>query len=142
MEVPDEGDRGDGRGAGTVGMKLVERPSRRGRRRSLSARSDGDVVVQVHASGFTWMSCRGPRTGSIGSAVTGRRRSRSRAAGVVTPLAMERRGCRWASGVRLTDGRDGTLAEYVAVEGCNLRRRRATLTCRRARPADAGLTAW
>lgn len=40
--------------AGTAGMKLVERPKPDAARlASLSGASYGDVVVQVHASGFT-----------------------------------------------------------------------------------------
>src|SRR5262249_43448450 len=41
--------------AGTAGMKLVERPEPQGAAlASLSGANYGDVVVQVHASGFTW----------------------------------------------------------------------------------------
>ena len=62
--------------AGTAGMKLVERPEPQGAAlASLSGANYGDVVVEARASGFTGMSCRGPRPGSIASAVTGRRRS-------------------------------------------------------------------
>ena len=40
--------------AGTAGMKLVERPEPQGASlASLSGASYGDVIVQVHASGFT-----------------------------------------------------------------------------------------
>src|SRR5438046_9210788 len=40
--------------AGTAGMKLVERPEPQAARlASLSGANYGDVVVQVHASGFT-----------------------------------------------------------------------------------------
>src|SRR5947209_3627705 len=40
--------------AGTAGMKLVERPGPQGAAlASLSGANYGDVVVQVHASGFT-----------------------------------------------------------------------------------------
>src|SRR5262249_9806710 len=68
------------------------------------------------------MSCRGPRPGSIASAVTGRRRSPAASWPEWSPpSAMERRGCRWDSGCSATDWtRDGTLAEYVAVEARNL----------------------
>ena len=42
------------RAAGTAGMKLVERPEPQGAAlASLSGANYGDVVVQVHASGFT-----------------------------------------------------------------------------------------
>src|SRR5262245_44171263 len=39
--------------AGTAGMKLMERPKPQDGR-ALSGANYGDVVVQVHASGFTW----------------------------------------------------------------------------------------
>src|ERR1700730_8557420 len=40
--------------AGTVGMKLVERPEPQGTALArLSGANYGDVIVQVHASGFT-----------------------------------------------------------------------------------------
>ena len=40
--------------AGTAGMKLVERPEPQGAAlASLSGANYGDVIVQVHASGFT-----------------------------------------------------------------------------------------
>jgi len=42
------------RGAGTAGMKLVERPEPQGAAlASLSGANYGDVIVQVYASGFT-----------------------------------------------------------------------------------------
>jgi hypothetical protein len=42
------------RAAGTAGMKLVERPEPQGAAlASLSGANYGDVIVQVHASGFT-----------------------------------------------------------------------------------------
>ena len=86
--------------AGTAGMKLVERPEPQGGSlASLSGANYGDVVVQVHASGFigdelswpsTWIDRLGrDRTPSI----PGRE-----LAGVVTGSAMERRDCRWDSG--------------------------------------------
>ena len=41
--------------AGRAGMKLVECPEPQGARlASLSGANYGDVVVRVHASGFTW----------------------------------------------------------------------------------------
>ena len=50
--------------AGTAGMKLVEWPEPQGASlASLSGANYGDVVVQVHAPGFTGMSCRGLRPG-------------------------------------------------------------------------------
>src|SRR5712692_10826585 len=49
--------------AGTAGMKLVERPEpQRARLASLSGANYGDVVVQVHASGFTWDELSWPST--------------------------------------------------------------------------------
>jgi NADPH:quinone reductase-like Zn-dependent oxidoreductase len=101
--------------AGTAGMKLAERPEPQA--------SINDVVVQVHASGFvpteltwpsTWTDRRdGERTPSIPG---------HELAGVVTALGYGTTGL--AVGQRvfgLTDWyRDGTLAEYVAVEARNL----------------------
>jgi hypothetical protein len=49
--------------AGRAGMKLVERPEPQGARlASLSGANYGDVVVQVHASGFTWDELSWPST--------------------------------------------------------------------------------
>jgi ligand-binding sensor domain-containing protein len=49
--------------AGRAGMKLVERPEPQGARlASLSGANYGDVVVQVHASGFTWDELEWPST--------------------------------------------------------------------------------
>ena len=45
--------------AGTDGMKLVERPEQKG-----EGTNYGDVVVQVHASGFTGNELPCPRPGS------------------------------------------------------------------------------
>jgi NADPH:quinone reductase-like Zn-dependent oxidoreductase len=124
--------------AGTAGMKLVERPEPQA--------AINDVVVQVHASGLTgdelsW------------SATWTDRHFRDRTpsipghelAGVVTALGYGTTGLSIGQRVfGLTDWyRDGTLAEYVAVEARNL----APL------PADVdftvgaaltmpGLTAW
>jgi hypothetical protein len=69
--------------AGTAGMKLMERPAPQGAAlASLSGANYGDVVVQVHASGFTgdelswpstWIYRLGrDRTPSIPSETTGR----------------------------------------------------------------------
>src|SRR5215471_8783348 len=87
--------------AGTAGMKLVERPEPQGAAlASLSGANYGDVVVQVHASGFTG----------------------DELAGVVTALSYGTTGLTVGQRVfGLTDWtRDGTLAEYVAVEARNL----------------------
>src|SRR5271154_6171818 len=86
--------------AGTAGMKLVERPDPQGAALAgLSGANYGDVVVQVHASGFTGNELGGPRRGSIVSAVTGRLRFRgTNWPEWSPPSAMERRGCRLDSG--------------------------------------------
>src|SRR5438046_5652150 len=101
--------------AGTAGMRLVERPEPRA--------AINDVVVQVHASGFvptemawpsTWTDRRdGDRTPSIPG---------HELAGVVTVLGYGTTGLSVGQRVLgLTDWyRDGTLAEYVAVEARNL----------------------
>src|SRR5213076_495408 len=103
------------RAAGTAGMKLVERPE--------PQPSINDVVVQVHASGFvptelTWPSTwtdrlGGNRTPSIPG---------HELAGVVTALGYGTTGLSLGQRVvGLTDWyRDGTLAEYAAVEARNL----------------------
>ncbi len=124
--------------AGTAGMKLLERPEPQA--------AINDVVVQVHASGFTgdeltwsptWTDrLNRDRTPSIPG---------HELAGVVTALGYGTTGLSLGQRVfGLTDWyRDGTLAEYVAVEARNL----APL------PADVdftvgaalvmpGLTAW
>jgi len=112
--------------AGTAGMTLVERPE--------PEPAINDVVVQVHASGFvpteltwpsTWTDRRGrDRTPSIPG---------HELAGVVTALGYGTTGLSVGQRVfGLTDWhRDGTLAEYVAVEARNL----APL------PGDVGFTA-
>jgi NADPH:quinone reductase-like Zn-dependent oxidoreductase len=101
--------------AGKAGMALVERPE------PLAAIND--VVVQVHAAGFvptelTWPSTWTDRLGS------GRTPSipGHELAGVVTALGYGTRGLSVGQRVfGLTDWtRDGTLAEYVAVEARNL----------------------
>src|ERR1700741_3340175 len=101
--------------AGAAGMKLVERPE--------PQPSINDVIVQVHASGFvntelswpsTWIDRLGrDRTPSIPG---------HEVAGVVTALGYGTTGLSIRQRVfGLTDWyRDGTLAEYVAVEARNL----------------------
>jgi len=101
--------------AGTAGMKLVERPEPRA--------AINDVVVQVHASGFVPTELAWPSTWSD-------RLNRDRTpsipghelAGVITALGYGTRGLYVGQRVLgLTDWyRDGTLAEYVAVEARNL----------------------
>lgn len=124
--------------AGTAGMKLAELPD--------PAPSLNDVIVQVYASGFTkdeltWPSTWTDRAGGDRSpAIPGHE-----LAGVVTALGYGTTGLSVGQRVfGLTDWhRNGTLAEYVAVESRNL----APL------PADvdftdgaalvmSGLTAW
>jgi NADPH:quinone reductase-like Zn-dependent oxidoreductase len=101
--------------AGMAGMKLVERPEPQA--------AINDVVVQVHASGFvptemawpsTWTDRRGrDRTPSIPG---------HELAGVVTALGYGTTGLSIGQRVfGLADWyRDGTLAEYVAIEARNL----------------------
>jgi NADPH:quinone reductase-like Zn-dependent oxidoreductase len=101
--------------AGTAGMTLVERPEPRA--------AINDVVVQVHASGFVPTELAWPSTWTD-------RLDRERTpsipghelAGVVTALGYGTRGLSLGQRVfGLTDWtRDGTLAEYVAVEARNL----------------------
>jgi NADPH:quinone reductase-like Zn-dependent oxidoreductase len=101
--------------AGTAGMKLVDRPQ--------PEAALNDVVVQVHASGFTageltWPSNWTDRLGRDRTpAIPGHE-----LAGVVTALGYGTRGLSVGQRVfGLTDWtRDGTLAEYVAVESRNL----------------------
>ena len=101
--------------AGTSGMKLMERPQPRP--------AINDVVVQVHASGFvptelTWPSTWTDRLG--------RNRTPSipghELAGVVVALGYGTTGLSVGQRVfGLTDwSRDGTLAEYAAIEARNL----------------------
>jgi NADPH:quinone reductase-like Zn-dependent oxidoreductase len=101
--------------AGTAGMKLVERPEPQA--------AINDVVVQVHASGFVPTELAWPSTWTD-------RLDRNRTpsipghelAGVVTALGYGTTGLSVGQRVfGLTDWyRDGTLAEYVAVEARNL----------------------
>jgi NADPH:quinone reductase-like Zn-dependent oxidoreductase len=101
--------------AGTAGMKLVDRPEPKA--------SINDVVVQVHASGFVNTELAWPSTWTD-------RRNRDRTpsipghelAGVVTALGYGTTGLSIGQRVfGLTDwSRDGTLAEYAAVEARNL----------------------
>jgi NADPH:quinone reductase-like Zn-dependent oxidoreductase len=101
--------------AGTAGMKLTERPEPQA--------AINDVVVQVHAAGFTSGELTWPPTWTD-------RLDRDRTpsipghelAGVVTALGYGTTGLSVGQRVfGLTDWtRDGTLAEYVAVEARNL----------------------
>src|SRR5256712_9447377 len=124
--------------AGTAGMKLVERPEPKP--------AINDVVVQVHASGFV------PTELSWSSTWTDRLdRDRTPSipghelAGVVTALGYGTTGLSVRQRVfGLTDWhRDGTLAEYAAVEARNLAQLPddVDFTVRASLPIS-GLTAW
>jgi NADPH:quinone reductase-like Zn-dependent oxidoreductase len=101
--------------AGTGGMRLTERPEPQA--------AINDVIVEVHASGFTWDELTWPPTWTD-------RVNRDRTpsipghelAGVVTALGYGTTGLSVGQRVfGLTDWtRDGTLAEYAAVEARNL----------------------
>jgi NADPH:quinone reductase-like Zn-dependent oxidoreductase len=101
--------------AGTAGAKLVERPEPQA--------AINEVVVQVHAAGFTGDELTWPSTWVDR---VGRDRTPSipghELAGVVTALGYGTTGLSLGQRVfGLTDWyRDGTLAEYVAVEARNL----------------------
>ncbi|GAA5141867.1 NADP-dependent oxidoreductase [Pseudonocardia adelaidensis] len=110
--------------AGTAGMKLAERPDPDAARlASLSGASYGDVIVEVHASGFTGNELEWPSTWTDR---LGRDRTPSipghELAGVVSALGYGTTGLSVGQRVfGLTDWtRDGTLAEYVVVEARNL----------------------
>src|SRR3954465_8941824 len=112
------------RAAGTAGMKLAERPEPQGAALAgLSGANYGDVVVQVHASGFTGDELSWPSTWVER---LGRDRTPSipghEVAGVVTALSYGTTGLSVGQRVfGLTDwSRDGTLAEYTVVEARNL----------------------
>jgi NADPH:quinone reductase-like Zn-dependent oxidoreductase len=101
--------------AGTAGMALTERPE--------PSAAINDVVVQVHASGFVPTELSWPSTWTD-------RVNRDRTpsvpghemAGVVTSFGYGTTGLSVGQRVfgRTDWYRDGTLAEYVAVESCNL----------------------
>src|SRR5436305_5081181 len=110
--------------AGTAGMKLVERPDPDAAwLASLEGANYGDVVVEVHASGFTGNELEWPSTW-IGRWGRGRAPSipGHEVAGVVTCLSYGATGLSVGQRVfGLTDWtRDGTLAEYTVVEARNL----------------------
>src|SRR4029079_11732545 len=100
---------------GTAGMKLVERPEPQA--------AINDVVVQVHASGFVGTELGWPSTWTDR---LGRDRTPTipghELAGIVTALGYGTTGLSVGQRVfGLTDWyRDGTLAEYAAVEARNL----------------------
>src|SRR5213082_132036 len=101
--------------AGTAGVKLVERPERQA--------AINDVVVQVHVSGFIWDEQTWPSTWTdrldrdLTPSIPGHE-----LAGVVTALGYGTTGLSVGQRVfGLADWyRDGTLAEYVAMEARNL----------------------
>jgi NADPH:quinone reductase-like Zn-dependent oxidoreductase len=101
--------------AGTAGMRLVERPGPQA--------AINDVVVEVHASGFVPNEIEWPSTPTDR---VGRDRTPSilghELAGVVTALGYGTTGLSVGQRVfGLADWyRDGTLAEYVAIEASNL----------------------
>jgi NADPH:quinone reductase-like Zn-dependent oxidoreductase len=101
--------------AGTAGMTLAERPG--------PPAAINDVVVQVHASGFVPTELAWPSTWTDR---TGRDRAPSipghELAGVVSALGYGTTGLSLGQRVfGLADWhRDGTLAEYVAIEARNL----------------------
>jgi NADPH:quinone reductase-like Zn-dependent oxidoreductase len=110
--------------AGTAGMTLMERPEPDAvKLASLEGANYGDVIVEVHASGFTgnelewpstWVDRRGlDRTPVIPG---------HEVAGVVTALSYGTTGLSVGQRVfGITDWtRDGTLAEYTVVEARNL----------------------
>ena len=101
--------------AGTAGMKLVERPEPRA--------AINDVVVQIYASGYVGTELEWPSTWADR---LGRDRTPTipghELAGVVTALGYGTTGLSVGQRVfGLADWyRDGTLAEYVAIEARNL----------------------
>src|SRR4051794_1411518 len=101
--------------AGTAGMTLVERPA--------PPAAINDVIVEIHASGFVSTELEWPSTWTDRA---GRDRTPSilghELAGVVTALGYGTTGLSVGQRVfGLTDWhRDGTLAEYAAVEARNL----------------------
>jgi NADPH:quinone reductase-like Zn-dependent oxidoreductase len=110
--------------AGTAGMQLAERPDPDAERLAGDAAANyGDVIVEVHASGFTGTELTWPSTWIDR---LGRDRTPSipghELAGVVSAIAYGTTGLSVGQRVfGLTDWvRDGTLAEQVVVEARNL----------------------
>jgi NADPH:quinone reductase-like Zn-dependent oxidoreductase len=135
------------RAAGTAGMTLVERPEPDAAwLASLEGANYGDVVVEVHASGFTGNELEWPSTWTDR---LGRDRTPSipghEVAGVVTALSYGTAGLSVGQRVfGLTEWtRDGTLAEYVVVEARNLAPLPGDVDFTvGASVAVTGLTAW
>jgi NADPH:quinone reductase-like Zn-dependent oxidoreductase len=124
--------------AGTAGMKLVERPEPQA--------AINDVVVEVHASGFVGTELAWPSTWADR---LGRDRTPTvpghELAGIVTALGYGTTGLSLGQRVfGLTDWyREGTLAEFAAVEARNLAPLPADVdfTAGASLPIS-GLTAW
>jgi NADPH:quinone reductase-like Zn-dependent oxidoreductase len=123
---------------GTAGVKLVERPEPQA--------AINDVVVQIHASAFTGDELTWPSTWTDR---VGRDRTPTipghELAGVVTAIGYGTTGLSIGQRVfGLTDWyRDGTLAEYVAVEARNLAPLPGDIDfAKGAALTMPGLTAW
>jgi NADPH:quinone reductase-like Zn-dependent oxidoreductase len=133
--------------AGTAGMRLVERPGPDAEGLAgLAGANYGDVIVEVHASGFTGNELEWPSTWIDR---LGRDRTPSipghEVAGVVSALSYGTTGLSVGQRVfGLTDWtRDGTLAEYVVVEARNLAPLPGDVDFTvAAGVAMTGLTAW
>ncbi|WP_372672463.1 NADP-dependent oxidoreductase [Amycolatopsis kentuckyensis] len=133
--------------AGRAGMTLVERPDPDvAKLADLAGANYGDVVVEVHASGFTWDELSWPSTW-----VDRRGHDRTpsipghEVAGVVSALSYGAAGLSVGQRVfGLTDWtRDGTLAEYAVVEARNLARLPGDVEFTTgAGIVMSGLTAW
>ncbi|MFD6697940.1 MULTISPECIES: NADP-dependent oxidoreductase [unclassified Microbacterium] len=124
--------------AGTAGMQLVERPE--------PHTAENDVVVRVHASGFTPGELAWPGTWEDRA---GKNRTPSvpghEVAGVVSSLGYGTTGLTVGQRVfGLTDWtRDGSLAEFVSVEARNLAALPANIGFVTAASLPvSGLTAW
>ncbi|MEV7323856.1 NADP-dependent oxidoreductase [Streptomyces sp. NPDC093970] len=132
---------------GTAGMTLTERPDPdTARLAGLDGANYGDVVVEVHASGFTGDELEWPSTWVDR---LGRDRTPSipghEVAGVVSSLGYGTTGLSVGQRVfGLTDWtRDGTLAQYVVVEARNLAPLPADVDFTAAASVVmTGLTAW
>lgn len=132
---------------GTAGMTLVDRPAPDAAKlASLEGGNYGDVIVEVHASGFTgnelqWPSTWVDRRGINRTPVI----PGHEVAGVVSALGYGTTGLSIGQRVfGITDWtRDGTLAEYTVVEARNLAPLPGDVDFTTgASLAMAGLTAW
>jgi NADPH:quinone reductase-like Zn-dependent oxidoreductase len=124
--------------AGTAGMTLTERPE--------PYAGENDVIVEVHAAGFTWTELAWPSTWTD-------RRGRDRTpsipghdlAGVVSAVGYGTTGLTVGQRVfGITEWtRDGTLAEYTAVDARHLAPLHADVAFTVAASLPiSGLTAW